>query len=88
MILQVGADAGQVDGRLDAHGAQMIRRADARQHKQLGRVDGAAGEDDVAVGAHRAALAPVVVLDAHGAVALDHHPARQGPGFEPQVGPP
>ena len=35
MILQVGADAGQVDAHRDAVPRQLVGRADAREHQQL-----------------------------------------------------
>ena len=45
MVLQVGANAGQVVHHRNALGVQQIGRANARQLQQLGRVDGARAHD-------------------------------------------
>ena len=50
VVVQVLADAGQVVDDLDADLAQVGRGADAGQHQQLGRVDGATGQDHLGVG--------------------------------------
>ena len=57
MILQVGADAGQVVHRRDADRFQMIGRADARLQQQLRRADGAGRDDHLALGAQDRRLA-------------------------------
>ena len=51
---------------------QMGRRADARQHQQLGRVDGGGGDDHLAPGLHHLDRAAAPDLDARGAAVLDH----------------
>ena len=50
MVDQVLADAGQIDEAVDAVVAQMVGRADPRQHQQLRRHQRAGREDDLAVG--------------------------------------
>ena len=57
-VLQVAADAGQVDAHGDAVRAQLRGRADARQHQQLRRVEGAAAQDHLAPRAHLARARP------------------------------
>lgn len=49
VVLEVVADAGQLDFDLHARLAQHLRVADARQLEQLGRVDDAGAEDDFAL---------------------------------------
>ena len=53
VIVQVLADAGQVVDHLDAVFAEMRGRADAGQHQQFGRADGAGGDDHLALGAQQ-----------------------------------
>ncbi len=48
MVLQIVADARQLVHHLDAVRAQVPGRADARELEELRRVDGAAGEHDLA----------------------------------------
>ena len=57
VIVQVLADARQVVHHLDAVLAEMLGRADARQHQQLRRADGAGGDDDFALGPQQLAAA-------------------------------
>ena len=47
VVVQVGADAGQVGPHLEAERAQVVGRADAGQQQQLGRADHAAADDHV-----------------------------------------
>ena len=69
VVLQVLPDARQRHLRLDAGGAQRIGVADAGQHQHLRRVDHAAGEQHLAVGAHSVGVAAAAIFDADGAVA-------------------
>ena len=72
MVLQVLADAGQVDDDVDAVLAKMRRRADAGEHQELRRDVGAGGEDDLGVARMGAMLGAVMqVADADGAAVLD-----------------
>ena len=50
MILQVLADAFQVDGSRYAVFGKVLAIADTRQHQQLRRIDHAAGDDYFALG--------------------------------------
>ncbi len=58
-VLQVHADAGQIDASGDAVRAQVRGRTDPRQHQQLRRVEGSAAQDDLAPRVHLARLARV-----------------------------
>ena len=46
MVLQVRADAGQIDLGLDAMTLQEVRRANAREVQKLRRSDGARAQQD------------------------------------------
>ena len=48
VVLQVGADAGQVGDDVDAEPAQLVAAADAGEHQQLRRIDRAAADDHLA----------------------------------------
>jgi hypothetical protein len=51
MIHEIGADARQVDKRLDAEPRQVVGRPEAREHQQLGCRDGPGRKNDLAVAA-------------------------------------
>ena len=85
MVLQVSADARQVQLRFDADGPQMVGRSNAGDHHQLGRVDGAAGKNDLAFRTGCADLAMALILDRRGAIALDDDATGHGIRFEEQV---
>ena len=70
MVLEVVADAGQVARHLDANCLQLVAGPDAGEHQQLGRAEGAGGEDRLARGALRPARGRSEVTDAGGAVLL------------------
>ena len=82
MVAQVFAYAGQVVDHGDAHFPQMSGRAYAGEQQDLGRGDGAAGEDDpVAIDFKDVAAA--FGGHAHGLFAVkedaaDHHAAAHG----------
>ena len=73
MVLQVEADLRTLDDRLDLQQLELFGSADARQHQQLGRVVGAAGEDHLALGPELVQLAQPLGLHANGSVALEQH---------------
>ena len=96
-ILQILADALQIDPRLDAERFHFLLRPDAGQHQKLRRVEGAAREDDFArgIGLLRRAggLRRIVggaiqpgafeIGDADGAIALvEQHLCRQRIQFD------
>ena len=53
VVLQVAADGGLVEAHVDAERAQLVGRADAREHQQLRRLVGAGGQDHLALGLER-----------------------------------
>ena len=68
VVLQVRADAGAVGDDRDAVLGEVRRRADAREHQELRRVDRGGGEDHLARGPSRSAASPRAGdLDAGGA---------------------
>ena len=77
VVCEVAADARPVGHDRDPVLEELRRGADARQHQELGRVDGPAREDDLAPrrGLDRAAVQ--AAGEAHGAAALEHHPLGQ-----------
>src|SRR5690606_21988710 len=50
VVLQVGADPGGVVQHLDPVMSQVVGRADAREHQQLRRIDGAPAQQHLAPG--------------------------------------
>ncbi len=76
---------GQVGDHVDALLAQVVGRADAGEHQQLGRADRARREDHLGLGPGGlvAALAPVG--DPGRPAALDQHPGHQGVGDDGEV---
>ena len=87
MVVEVLPHARQVGLAGDAVFGEVIGRADARQHQKLGRVDGAAGQDDLAVGAGGVVGAAAAVRHAADAVALDGETACQRAVDDGEVGP-
>ena len=65
----------------------MIGRADARQHQHLGRVDGAARQDHLALGHDAVGRAALDVVDADRSRSVEHHACDVGGDFEIEVGP-
>ena len=49
-VLEVGADPGPLDANGDAVALELLMRPDARQHEELRAVEGAGGEDHLALG--------------------------------------
>src|SRR6185312_1092871 len=67
VVLQIGADARRVAHHRNAEGPEQFAWADAGELQQLRRVEGAAGENDLAIGAGAAQLPVLPVFDADGA---------------------
>ena len=87
MVLEVRADARQVDPALDADLGEVVARADAREHQQLRAVDRAAAEQHLAGGADGVLGAALAEGEPGRPLPLELDPARQRPGGDGQVGP-
>ncbi len=75
MILQIAPDR-QVGDHIDAEPAQMLRRADAREHQELRRVECAGGKDHFARRRRADRRAVLNVFDAGRARAFEDHARR------------
>ena len=73
MVLEVAADR-QLLADLDPDRLQLLAQPDAGEHQQHRRLVGAGGEDHLALGADRLAVAPVDELDADGALPVEDDP--------------
>ena len=87
MVLEIAADARQVRHRRDLEPFELVGVADAGQHQQLRRVDRAAGEDHLALGADARGAPALDMIDADCAGALAAHSLRQRAGAHGQVRP-
>ena len=76
MILQMAADVRQVDGARDSQRAQLVGRADARQHQQARRIDRPGAEQDFGLGPHD----PSGQTNAEAPAALDLEAEHLGAG--------
>ena len=77
MVLQVLTDTRAVRHNVDPVFRQMGRRANARQHQQLGRIDRRRGQYHLATGAQHFAGAAAQHLYTHRAAIFDHDALRQ-----------
>ena len=84
MVLQALADAGQIMVDLDAMLSQLRRRADAGDHQELRRLDGAGGEDDLTC-ADRLLDAVDAAGDADGPLALEPDARDLGVGLDLEI---
>ena len=75
VVVQVLADAGEVDERLDVQPPKVGRRADPREHQQLWRLDRARADDDLVPGPRLPHGSALHVLHADTAAALEEEPA-------------
>ena len=87
VVAEVHADPAALRHHVDAHLDQVLSRADAGQHQQLGTVDRAAGQDDLRVGAGGLGLAVAEVAHPCGVAAFDEHLGDQGTGVDGEVRP-
>ena len=87
MILEVAADARQIVDHGDAVWPERVARTDPRQHEELGRVDRAGAEDDLALGADSPRLGAVGDLDSGRAAALQRDAPHHAIGGDRQIGP-
>ena len=85
--MEVLADAGQIDGRLDADGLQLPRIADPGQEEELRRFDRAGADDDLAGRVGPVGPAVLEVLDTGAAAVLDDQLRGERIGREGQVRP-
>jgi hypothetical protein len=88
VIGQVCAHAGTVRHHRDVVLTQVVGRADARQHQQLGAAHRPGGQDDLDVGRGEHLGAALQVTHPDGAAALDLDRDGQGIGRDGQVRPP
>ena len=85
VLLQVRADGGRVDDRLDADRAQVVGGADPGQLEDLRGVEAAAADDDVAGGRDALDGAAARELDAGRAAVLDDHAVDERAGQDLEV---
>ncbi len=85
VILQILADAWQIQDRRDPLGFNVIGRANAREHQQLGRVYGASRKDNFLVNVNLMELTLTFILDATNTVSLHNEPMDHGIGLKLQV---
>ena len=86
VVLQVAAHAGQRVAHGDAVALQLGAVADAGEHEQLRRVEGAGGQQHLAPGVQGLRLAVQQRLHAGGAAAIQQHAPRLRAGEHAQVG--
>ncbi len=87
MVLKVLADTRQVVKRGDPQRRQLVRRTDAGQQQQLGRIERPAGEDHLAVGQRALDLAVLLVFDPDRPPLFQQDAMGESPGLDFQVGP-
>ncbi len=85
VILQVTANAGKVGQDADAELPQLIGRTDAGEHQQLWRVDGSAGENDLAPRTDQRLATAAADHHADGAALLDRDADRLHVGQDRKV---
>jgi hypothetical protein len=81
VVLEGGADAGQVVDDVHADGAQVVGRPDAGLQEELGRADAARGDQDLAIAADSPGRQPLLLDDLHayGAPTLHDDSRDEGP---------
>ncbi len=84
---KVAADARPVGHNRDAHLAQVLGRADPREHQKVRGIVGAAANDHLAPGLDDAALLAALIVDADRAAVLDDDAVDEGLGPQLQVRP-
>src|SRR6185437_6465020 len=85
MVIEIGADAGQIVQYRHPDRFQMLRRTDAGDLQNMRRVDRAAGQDDLAGGAHLAIDAVLAKRDADAATPLEQETRRDGIGLDLEI---
>ena len=87
VIVEIGADAGQVGNDRNPVRAQQLRRTEARQLQQLRRIECARGDDDLGVDHRDAPLPADFVLDARCTLPIEQDARRQCYGDDLEVVP-
>ena len=87
MVVQIGADARQIDERRDAERTKRRRLADARQHQQLRRAESAEANDGLAPRPHDALDAALEDFSADCSLAVEQQPQRARVRLDAQIGP-
>ena len=85
VVLEVATDAGQFDGDVDAEAVELVGRPDAREHQQLGGVEHAGAQDQLALGDDPLDGAGPLDLDADAAATLDEQASGRAPGADDEV---
>ena len=88
MILQIAADPRQIQHHRHADRPQMLRRPDARQHQQPGRVDRARRQHHLALGPQHRRSAGGGDFHPDRPAGLDHDASDQNACPHGQIGPP
>ncbi len=88
MVLQIAADHRRVERGRDSEGGKLACVADAGQHHDLRRVDGAGRQDDLAPGPYRGFHAVRDVFDAGDASGLDDKTGDMGMRPHLEIGAP
>ena len=86
MVLQVAADARQVAHHGDAHRGELVGGPDAGQEEELGRVDHAGAQHDLACRVDLHGCAVTAVLDAGDPRPVAQEPGRERAGLDDEVG--
>ena len=87
VVLQIRANARQVVDDAEPVRPQMVGRADAREHQELGRAKGAGGKDHLAFGPDNLRRGPRRDTDADGVATLQDQAENQRTGTDREVGP-
>ena len=86
VVLQVLADR-QILAHRDPEELEILGRPDPGEHEQHGRLVGAGGDDDFALGPHGLADAVADEVDADGSIALEDEPLDEDEVADLEVGP-
>ena len=87
MVVQIGADARQVDQRRELERGQRRRRSDARQHEQLRRAEGAERDEGLAPRPNDPLDAALKDFGADRAPSVEQQPQRASVRLDAEIGP-
>ena len=88
MVVKILADTGNIMNHFDSMLLQLITRSDTGKHQQLGRIIGAAADNDFLFARDRLQLPVLGILDCHRAVALKPDTMDAGMYFDAEVAAP